>query len=425
MNRDILIDRAYTYLLAKKQVTSSSGDADAANVAAAVCNLVAPYTIQPITEELVLQRLDTIATYQEQLQGLLKLPVVEQRSSEWYELRKSMITASDLAQALGEGKFGTQKDFLIKKCGYKDIPFDGNIPPLRWGVKYEPVANALYELKYHTRVHEFGILKHPDNDFIGASPDGISELGIMLEIKCPFRRKIDGTIPTQYYYQIQAQLDVCQLTECDYFECELKEYGSQDAFVDSTDATGRYDMELYDRGVLLEYSLEGDPASYQYLYGPINSTIDEVKSWIQTTTDSLYKQHQSNVATLKETYWKCIKMNVQRVYRDDSFIDAAYTKARDVWHKVLLYRSDRSLYDQEIDPPPKEVMIATPYADATPSVVKEKEPAAKRSKATTSRAKSTTMTAAQKDNIVIETNVYTPIKGYSFRDDTGAEEEVW
>jgi hypothetical protein len=162
--------------------------------------------------------------------------------------------------------------------------------------------------------------------------------------------------------------------------------------------------------------------SFQYMYGPINSTIDEVRTWLQTTKDSVNNQHAGKIATMKETYWKCIKLNVQRIYRDDSFIDGAYTKARDVWQKVILYRNDRSLYDQEIDPPPKEVVIDTVYAEAAPCV--NKETAATNKRKVSSRAK-TVPTASQKDNVLIETNVYTPIKGYSFINDAGGEEEMW
>ena len=60
-------------------------------------------------------------------------------------------------------------------------------------------------------VFEFGILRHPTIECLGASPDGISDIGIMLEIKCPWKRKKTETIPEQYYYQIQGQLDVCSL----------------------------------------------------------------------------------------------------------------------------------------------------------------------------------------------------------------------
>lgn len=41
----------------------------------------------------------------------------------------------------------------------------------------------------NTKIYEFGLMKNPHHDFFGASPDGISELGVMLEIKCPYKRR--------------------------------------------------------------------------------------------------------------------------------------------------------------------------------------------------------------------------------------------
>jgi len=58
--------------------------------------------------ELLKKNIDT-------LEKLKKIPQMKQRSLEWYEARKNMITASDMAEALNKGKFGTQKNLIIKK----------------------------------------------------------------------------------------------------------------------------------------------------------------------------------------------------------------------------------------------------------------------------------------------------------------------
>jgi putative phage-type endonuclease len=142
-----------------------------------------------ITQTRVLNRLNQIEEYKVQLSKLKQIPVVEQRSDEWYEIRKTLITASDFAQALGKGKFGTKKQFIKKKCGFDDSSIDMNLPPLQWGVRYEEVANMFYQYKMNVNVFEFGIIRHPSIECLGASPDGISEHGIMLEIKCPWKRK--------------------------------------------------------------------------------------------------------------------------------------------------------------------------------------------------------------------------------------------
>ena len=54
---------------------------------------------------------------------LQKLPIIEQRSVEWYNVRNNLVTASDMGQALGVGKFGTVRDFYVKKSGYENDQF--------------------------------------------------------------------------------------------------------------------------------------------------------------------------------------------------------------------------------------------------------------------------------------------------------------
>ena len=98
---------------------------------------------------------------------------------------------------------------------------------------------------YNVKVDEYGLIPHlpePRVSFIGASPDGIAShykldnsfsdrIGRMLEIKCPYSRKIitegeiDGTICPHYYWcQVQQQLECCDLDYCDFWQCNLKEY---------------------------------------------------------------------------------------------------------------------------------------------------------------------------------------------------------
>ena len=43
----------------------------------------------------------------------LKLP--EQRSKEWYDLRKTMLTSSSLATALGEDHFKSRDELILEK----------------------------------------------------------------------------------------------------------------------------------------------------------------------------------------------------------------------------------------------------------------------------------------------------------------------
>jgi putative phage-type endonuclease len=299
-----------------------------------------------VTKDDVAVRKETIKGYQQQLEHLLQLPKIEQRTDVWYAVRKTLITASEFAQALGKGKFGTQKEFYQKKCGHEvDKPFNASLAPLKWGTMFEASACEIYAGRTGQTIHEFGLLKHPSIQFFGASPDGITNNGIMLEIKCPYQRKITGEVPAQYNYQIQGQLSVCQLKECDYVECGFQDFGNID---DCFNAAGP-EQEI---GVIIEWDNEnGD--GYTYAYSPIyfaGHTDEEVcakkksiMEWIdknkkQTTTSRLGSLH----------FWVLDVFNIVRVYRDDPFLEEQFAQLELVWDKLAEYKIDKELYLTEV-----------------------------------------------------------------------------
>ena len=285
-------------------------------------------------QQLVKQRRAQLARYREQVERLKAIPHIEQRTPAWYEMRKGLITASDFAQALGEGKFGTQKQFFQKKCGYEKDVFNYNVPPLKWGTMFEPVAGDLYCRRNNVTLHEFGILRHPSIPHIGASPDGITNHGIMVEIKCPFKRKITGEVPTQYYYQIQGQLEVCGLQECDYLECEFTEVTDMDVFQNFHN----------EKGVIIEYATDGSTAP-EYTYSPIwsgsGTDMMLVDAWINENIDDT----KNNIVL---HYWTLTLMSVVRVYKDEAFVKEKLGLLADVWNKVKEYQTDAEMYKREI-----------------------------------------------------------------------------
>jgi hypothetical protein len=50
-------------------------------------------------------------------------------------------------------------------------------------------------------------LLHPTVAHLGASPDGITPYGVMVEIKCPYSKTLKD-IPEEYWAQMQGQLEV-------------------------------------------------------------------------------------------------------------------------------------------------------------------------------------------------------------------------
>lgn len=317
------------------------------------------------TRAYIYERTQKIREYQKQLQKLLEIPKIEQRSEEWHETRKGIITASEFADALGKGKFRTQKQFYSKKCGYDKEKPNFNALPLKWGTKYEQVASSLYELRQGLKIYEFGLIRHPYIKHFGASPDGINENGVMIEIKCPFMRKITGEVPIQYYFQIQGQLSVCNLYECDYLEVEFDEFEDIDAWLDHVD----YEQE---HGYVIEVPTYDELNPFRYIYSKIFCN-DGMES---TKTEALHhinlNMEQLDDKTRSETiikFWTVRHYNIVRVYRDDNFLKSKFIELDAIWQKVENYRENQSEFKKDYGPSKKQCLTLSEPKTSTSTIV--------------------------------------------------------
>ncbi len=305
-----------------------------------LCQICIPMNI---SRRMIKNRVKNIEDYKERLNKLFNAVQFTQRTPEWYNERYNMITASDSASALNEGKFESQKDFVVKKCSplTTKSTFDLTNEILSWGVKYESIASNIYSKRNNVKIHEFGLIKHsnPDLDFFGASPDGITENGIMIEIKCPWKRAIDGSVPKQYYAQIQGQLDVCDLEECDYLECTFVEYYSKQSYFDDTDETEIYTENMYEKGIFYELKIND---TVEYTYSPFLCDKETLLNWI-SKMDELFQGKDYKVK-----YWYLKEYHCKRVYRNNEYFNTMIKKLKIVWDKILKYRKNNDLYTKEI-----------------------------------------------------------------------------
>lgn len=323
------IDREI-WRMCKHLGTSVVESVDDKSLSAYICDLVCAMSggdAGACTRTRVARRLGSIKRFRRALAALQAQPQVEQRSAEWFELRKSRLTASDAAQAMGRGKFGTRKQLVVKKAFPEAVPpMTMSAGPLYWGVMFEPIASRSYtQRNQDVVVHEFGLVPHPTIDCFGASPDGITELGIMVEFKCPFKRKIDGNIPEQYEIQMQGQMAVCGLEECDYVECDIQGLATQEEYLLNVAA-----HELTDHGIVLDFG-KSEP---RFEYSPEYATAGEAVAW------AALRMRERASKDARVVHWKLRKIHIKRVGFDQRRWDEMVPQIREFWSDVEACRMD-------------------------------------------------------------------------------------
>ena len=108
----------------------------------------------------------------------------------------------------------TQSKTSEKGSGPRQMP-----PPVVHGNTYEPVARDHYAAKEGQIVHEFGLKIHDDVPWLGATPDGITDDGKVLEIKCPYSRPVLPNVRCKEHYpQLQVLMQVYGLDSCDFVQ---------------------------------------------------------------------------------------------------------------------------------------------------------------------------------------------------------------
>jgi putative phage-type endonuclease len=309
------------------------------------------------------------------VKGLMEIEYPAQRSEQWFKDRDTLISASDGGCVVGVNKHESPYKFIVKKVfgsTFKSNEFCYH------GKKYEQIATMIYENRMNVIVHEFGLVRSKKYSFLGASPDGIvkihkadgihlsNRVGRMLEIKCPFIRKIkhdgeikDHQVPIYYWVQVQLQLQCCELDECDFWQCELIEYKSKEEFLKDTkpDEPWRSLKNNLEKGCVIQLIPkakkkeieEGNylnviwedaifiyPESIEWGPKKIDEWIEKSKNIINT--DDKYKDFEFD----KVIYWKLETSSSVTVLRDDEWFSENLPILQKMWNYVLFYRENQT-----------------------------------------------------------------------------------
>jgi putative phage-type endonuclease len=323
---------------------------------------------------------------QDKFDKLRSIVLPEQRSFEWFEMRKNKITASDLGSVLGLNKHQSTHEYIIKKVFGSD--FTGNVFCYH-GKKYESIATKIYEYRMNVKIEEFGLLGHPTIPFLGASPDGIcgkykldgihlsNQVGRMLEIKCPKTRSInttgdiyDNICPAYYFAQVQLQLECCDLDECDFWQCKIHEYSSRDDFIVDTHTKEpfRSKINFNEKGCLIqilplhkwvEKAVNGKKSFDKYEYDhqqliyddaefiypeKIEMTPYDCDQWVAETVSKLYETHPGYVFD-KVFYWRLDFSHNVTIKRDPKWFLDYLPKIKETWTYIEFFRKNKELLE--------------------------------------------------------------------------------
>jgi len=152
---------------------------------------------------------------------------IEQRSEAWHDVRLGRITGTKFKNLMSKESTASYQDMLTDiACeiitGRAEETYVNAV--MENGIETEPEARNEYESIFDIEVKQVGFVTpnegHKYHEWIGISPDGLLEDGI-LEIKCPLMRThleyiYANKLPSEYRYQVQGQLFVTGLAFCDF-----------------------------------------------------------------------------------------------------------------------------------------------------------------------------------------------------------------
>ena len=311
----------------------------------------------------------------ERIQEIKLIPQHIQKSIGWLTQRSKCLTATAVAGALDEDPYSHPSELLLDKCN-RGKPFVEN-KFVHHGKKYEEIGSMYYSFRNNIVMEEYGLIQHDINTFIGASPDGICDkntlesnklstlVGRLLEIKFPHCRKIltegrlNGDICPHYYYlQVQTQLYVTKMDECDFLQCKIYEYGSWEKFVKDSDPKlpGLSKTSKLEKGCLIQLlpkelisaNTEMCLFKAKYIYPPkLHMTTDEIEKWVATHVLQ-YNDTENYTEYMidKVIYWRLDMVACDLIKAETDNFEKKIPELKQFWDYILFYRSNHKLLDK-------------------------------------------------------------------------------
>lgn len=252
---------------------------------------------------------------------------IAQRTPEWLAARMRLITATDVSSVLKMTRaacepyvklFGLQETFVYsdsKTCNpyisynafLKKKAMTGpatdtmNLEFMAWGTLYEAVACKIYQQMTRETVHDFGLMICPTRPWVGASPDGVTSSGKVLEIKVPSLRQPSSIPPLWYVMQMWWQMLTLGLDEGDFFDVRIVEWSILDEWLVSANETWDESRQYHTHGIVCQNM---DTSVYEYAPDDMRRPLDFV-AWS--------RQKQQDDESMRPVYYQMITYHLVRV----------------------------------------------------------------------------------------------------------------
>jgi len=273
---------------------------------------------------------------QQHITWLRNLPQPEQRTPEWYTYRHTRVTASSAWKIL-DTKSQVHR-YIWDKCqelNLKKFETTSLNTPFHWGHKYEPLASLYYEHTYNTKIEDFGCIPHETEEWLAASPDGINvdpnstRFGRMLEIKNIVNREITGIPKKEYWIQMQLQMEVCQLPECDFLECRFKEYDGLKEYKNDGSWNETKDGKL--KGIILMFNHPDEMGPHYEYPSRLGMMEYETTEWENRIIQYNEEQGRDWIQTI---YWYLDEVSCVLVERNTEWFNSVKTQMKECWETI-------------------------------------------------------------------------------------------
>lgn len=251
----------------------------------------------------------------EKIAQILSRPQIPQRTPEWYLQGQRILTASEFSSL-----FSSERQYAnlvlskalppqIREGSSRTACPTSEMSPFDWGIRFEPVVKTVFETRWGVKITDCGRIVHAVDTKLAASPDGLitegdTRLGRLIEIKCPITRPIGtGTIPFDYWCQMQIQMEVGDIDECEYLEVKIDSRQRQQQGV-------RPETFLVE-GTIRLLAKDGD---YKYAYGEEEfegyETVEQIPWYITAYHNEVVQRDRAwfaETASVREQFWSDVE----------------------------------------------------------------------------------------------------------------------